>query len=326
MADDVLPANLQTVLEDYDRRADEICNKFAGALSKIQVPSRIYHYTDDRGLKGILETGQLWFTDVFRLNDPSEVSHGIDQALSILESDADKAGDDGRLFRKRFGTPVKRNIQTLAHCFVCCFSEDGDELGQWRAYADDGRGYAIGFDAKVLEEAYAYERTYLEGADHIRATFPVHYDDDALRATQTELVDETLRAVSSPEAAGLNDEMKEAFHLQLSAQLALALYNISMYFKHTGYRNEREYRFLQVFAVGQPVPNLKRRTRPYTLVKYREFDWMSVAAESLVEIVIGPSADKRVAFEFADDCLREYRPGLQPRFKSSENLYRHVGQ
>lgn len=31
-----------------------------------------------------------------------------------------------------------------------CFSLDGDVLSQWRAYADDGNGYAIGFSAKEL--------------------------------------------------------------------------------------------------------------------------------------------------------------------------------
>lgn len=31
-----------------------------------------------------------------------------------------------------------------------CFSRDGDVLSQWRAYADDGNGYAIGFNAKDL--------------------------------------------------------------------------------------------------------------------------------------------------------------------------------
>jgi hypothetical protein len=36
-------------------------------------PHIIYHYTGDVGLRGILETGQLWLTDVYGLNDPSEL-------------------------------------------------------------------------------------------------------------------------------------------------------------------------------------------------------------------------------------------------------------
>jgi Protein of unknown function (DUF2971) len=39
--------------------------------------------------------------------------------------------------------------------FALSFSATFDELGQWRAYADDGRGYALGFDTEKLEGASA---------------------------------------------------------------------------------------------------------------------------------------------------------------------------
>ena len=37
--------------------------------------------------------------------------------------------------------------------YVTCFSYQNDLLSQWRGYADDGRGAAIGFDLDVLKEA-----------------------------------------------------------------------------------------------------------------------------------------------------------------------------
>jgi hypothetical protein len=30
--------------------------------------------------------------------------------------------------------------------YIACFSENGDSLSQWRAYANDGKGVAIGFN------------------------------------------------------------------------------------------------------------------------------------------------------------------------------------
>ena len=42
---------------------------------------------------------------------------------------------------KELYNKAKPNI----HCFLCCFSGDGDTLSQWRAYANDGRGVCIGF-------------------------------------------------------------------------------------------------------------------------------------------------------------------------------------
>ncbi|WP_411728244.1 DUF2971 domain-containing protein [Methyloglobulus sp.] len=42
--------------------------------------------------------------------------------------------------------------QLIVHPFVSCFSLNGDNLGQWRTYADDGRGFAIGFRASMLKQ------------------------------------------------------------------------------------------------------------------------------------------------------------------------------
>ena len=33
-----------------------------------------------------------------------------------------------------------------------CFSESEDQLSQWRGYAQNGKGLAIGFDKRILEE------------------------------------------------------------------------------------------------------------------------------------------------------------------------------
>lgn len=38
--------------------------------------------------------------------------------------------------------------------FALCLSEKGDLLSQWRAYANDGRGVSIGFDAKILTDDF----------------------------------------------------------------------------------------------------------------------------------------------------------------------------
>ena len=38
--------------------------------------------------------------------------------------------------------------------FAFCLSEEGDLLSQWRAYADNGAGFSIGFDKEILEGIY----------------------------------------------------------------------------------------------------------------------------------------------------------------------------
>jgi hypothetical protein len=48
-----------------------------------------------------------------------------------------------------------------------------------------------------------------------------------------------------------------------------------MFFKHEAYREEREYRFQQLFRYDRAAPNVKYRQRSYSLVRYREFNWRS---------------------------------------------------
>jgi hypothetical protein len=116
-------------------------------------------------------------TDIFSMNDPSELSHGFSYAIRILKrraweakksvtaEDAGQAkelvpgnaeeranaffnkGPDGIVNQDRLADVVK--------FFALSFSATFDELGQWRAYADDGRGYALGFDTEKLEGASA---------------------------------------------------------------------------------------------------------------------------------------------------------------------------
>lgn len=58
--------------------------------------------------------------------------------------------------------PEKRDIQFLIdHMhklrltpYVCCFSREGDLLSQWRAYADDGAGFSVGFTSSWLNRKH----------------------------------------------------------------------------------------------------------------------------------------------------------------------------
>src|SRR6266446_6681063 len=85
---DAVPRDMQDALERFNDDAQEIVHSFLATLESQQPPPIVYHYTNDVGLKGILETGQLWLTDIFSLNDPSELKHGFSLASDILKSKA----------------------------------------------------------------------------------------------------------------------------------------------------------------------------------------------------------------------------------------------
>jgi hypothetical protein len=73
--EDQYPKDMQEQLDEFSSEAERLIGSFVKTLTAQRTPDRIYHYTNDIGLKGILE--KLWLTDIFELNDPSELNHGL---------------------------------------------------------------------------------------------------------------------------------------------------------------------------------------------------------------------------------------------------------
>jgi DUF2971 family protein len=92
----------------------------------------LYHYTTPEGLMGIVKNQELWATSVFFLNDIAEFKHGIELGRDHLEA--------------LFNNTEKTKDTTI---YVCSFSEEPDDLSQWRAYCPMG-GFAIGFPKERL--------------------------------------------------------------------------------------------------------------------------------------------------------------------------------
>jgi hypothetical protein len=333
-------SEIRQAVETLGKAAEAVIKEFGEAMDRQPAPPMIYHYTDYKGLRGIIEGGKIWLSDVFRLNDPKELKHGLEIGAGLLEVEAQHRGSD---LRTQFAKAVLAKLSAILqgneewhHVLssqigfglshrdfpVSCFSLDGNDLGQWRAYADDGTGYALGFDGHLLEQAFITGSASTSTTSPM--TFRVTYSDDCLRTLQTDIVTkimEIVNIITAPRARmSLDDETTEDYKERLANNLVTELMRSSMFFKHRAYQNEKEYRFLFVNH-GGPLTNLKYRERPHTLIRYKEFDWRGPAAHSLREIIVGPAANRALALPFARDCLRAYHPAIVP-VKASDIPYR----
>ena len=296
------PEDIRSVLLKFDRDADAIVSGFRDGLVKMPVPAKVFHYTDDKGLKGILGTGKIWFTDIFSLNDPSELGHSVSLASNILRENADNPVR--KLFSEKFDEfRTQGGLQAAAHFFVASFSTRGDDLSQWRAYADDGRGYVLEFNAGLLEGAFV--RT---DAQH-NSAFPIAYKDSELTGLYQRLYHLAAPLIMLPATKKLEAGVLSRYMGRLAMLLTLNVLQLAIFFKHSGYEGEQEYRFFQIFRFDHPVPNVKYRSRPDSLVRYREFDWKAAANAALTRVVLGPASDDTKAASFASDCLRAHYDG-----------------
>src|SRR5262249_47970323 len=81
------PDSLNPELQQLAKEFSDWWTARASELDKA-VRKPLFHYTDMRGMLGIINSEQIWFTSIFHLNDPSELGYGIEMAVSVLHEEA----------------------------------------------------------------------------------------------------------------------------------------------------------------------------------------------------------------------------------------------
>ena len=118
-------------------------------------PPTLYHYTDVRGLHGILESNSLRASAAYYLNDSSEIEYGrkllIDELKTWFDLNKDGEGFASLVLAGILATfsAEESKISRASNIYVSCFCEEDDVLSQWRAYGQKG-GYSLGFDTNRL--------------------------------------------------------------------------------------------------------------------------------------------------------------------------------
>jgi hypothetical protein len=295
------PADMLQAIERCSVQCDGVLSELTATVSK-QVTARwLYHYTDGPGLWGILESGHIRLTDIFGLNDPSELRHGIRHACRVLAAEAKNGHPAAKVFANRFRHALASGAEELAEFFVACFSHDGDELGQWRAYGDNGRGFALEFDGQLIEQGFIQQK----GVTASRSTFPILYLDTDLRSLCRRLAQFVIPVTALPQGRNLSNGAINEFMKQLSIVASYHAVHSALYFKHEAYKSEREFRLLEIHSANATIPGLRYRARTNSLKRYTEFPWMFENGSALRGIVIGPAADHRHAKAFVRDCLKK---------------------
>lgn len=148
----------------------------------------VYHYCSLDAFMSILSTKTIRATNIKKSNDLQEItayrnefSLGIKSACLKYKSDnpndevfAEFLQNLLNLNGLDFRQIVDDAIDNEANTYYCiCFSEKGDLLSQWRGYANDGTGVAIGFKEKYLfaptqEGIIKYHEVVYNAGDIIR--------------------------------------------------------------------------------------------------------------------------------------------------------------
>jgi hypothetical protein len=278
-----LPRALRDAIEKFGGWSDKYMRS-EGKKNTVKEP--LYHYTDGRGLKGMIESETIWFTDYRHLNDPSELSHGVETARDVMRLKATGADDFGRMFLECLGDMLSPKKYERLEFFIASFSRDKDELGQWRAYGDDGRGYVLGLRASVFDELAAHANVFIG---------PVLYETDKIMARHRLAIDkafEIFRETVDANSDLLGNEATLDQFIQEFCRVILAgvlIWNC-LTSKHNAYEREKEVRLIILGVRDKLKPKIQTRLRGNEIVPYIAEPLTVHKPQAIFEIVTGPAA------------------------------------
>jgi hypothetical protein len=315
-------ATFQRYLPELTPRQEAVAFRFDNDLGLItrclcEHPSLVlngplFHYTNEAGLRGILESGTLWLSSIRAMNDPSEHLHGMGIASKAIAAAAVHPWVDGKFKLVAEILSDYRWFAEIGDYFTVSFSREEDDLSQWRAYGADGHGFTLGFSSNELNKAF--NQIDIFGTPGIPA-FPVLYDDDLLVRVVNEIISIAIRAIASMP----RDEPEEPVVKFMYQRLASSLAWLTLFFKHPHYRSECEVRYTKPQLIAQQ-PGLKTRTGKTGKVAYIELPWRKYSPAALVSIGVGPSADFEAASNLVSHTLRN--TASTPKIRRSSIPYR----
>ena len=287
--------SLAIALESQQERALELLR----SQETEERPAVVYHYTTPGPFQKMLETGTIWASHALYLNDPSELVHINKVLLRAARELVSRARTHtARQVLEIVSGDKWLNRDEYRSVYVACFSERRDRLSQWRAYTDDGLGFAIGIDTGAHFK--------VKGQEDLEAQLlRVEYNEDK----QFEVAHAVLgRIVETLNEAGDGPNRYEDERATFNAMLTVVLLVLPMglRLKNRGFEEEEEWRLVVTDEMGWPTGGYVRyRPSRFGFTPYVEL----TAGEKLPLkcVVRGPRMQTFQARHSSNDLLLAHR-------------------
>lgn len=240
----------------------------------------VYHYCSVDTFFNIIKNSSMWLSDIEKSNDYQEcvrcrefVNKGIEE---YLKDDVETLEEWSTWYE--FGVNSNFSMKT----FCVCFSESKDKLSQWRGYAQDGKGIAIGFDKEVLEELNQISKFHV-------AFGKVIYDNPQ----------EYVQGIIADNIEKLKYKKVRNVAVELSGNYKMQF----PFVKNPGFEEEKEWRAVVCSSIGHHnIPSsenilfskVKYRTANNKLIPYIEMNFEKVKQSIIKEIFIGPKSEVEI--------------------------------
>lgn len=237
----------------------------------------IYHYCNIDSFKAIIQNKTLWLSSIYNLNDYKEIHWIKDKVSNRIKELTTKHN-----FKKY---ELFEEMYLIQHplVYVASFSQGQDLLSQWRAYANDGKGIAIGFNSE-----------YFDYTNNIKISKVLYSEEE-----QNRQIEEILDSIENFD----NSIIKTDFDCfkKICQETITKINNLAAKSKSELFKEEQEVRVIHNpiitndrknsrYNFENSISNMKFRTCHDNIIPYFElkFDKNKDNISPIVEIIKGP--------------------------------------
>lgn len=253
----------------------------------------VYHYCSVETFYNIIKNASIWLSDVEKSNDYQECVACRELVNERMQEYFNKDTQALKAWKFWYEKGVKTDY--LIRTFAACFSESEDQLSQWRGYAQNGKGLAIGFDKKILKELNAINQFYIAFGKVIYDNIENYIDD---------IVEDNIAKLKYKGIGHVALELGQNYKLKFP------------FIKNSGFREEKEWRGVVSVTIGRNgngnIPSsdkilfskIKYRVSNDRLIPYIEMNFEKVKQSIIKKILIGPKSEIKIedVFNFLYYC------------------------
>jgi len=297
------PLTTRQVFQKYTRLPPEASRTF-------------YHYTTHDGLEGILRSGGLRATYRKLMNDTGEFEYARSVVFKALDE-----------VQKRHDLPsvalsiteytllnlknMLEDTTDVSSSFCACFTVSPDHAEQWQTYAENGNGFAIGFDIPLLLK---YQKDFTKAGLEYIYCLPVLYNKKDQIDIVHRLVESGIQDLKRfADNVSQQSEYLTSLRDEITKEIVTCLLVLIDFIKSERYASEKEIRFIldanDANLAPSKVEYYKRgdKTIPFVFLNLCSPDTKRLP---LAEIKVGPNASFAQEKRYVEGMLNELGYGL----------------
>lgn len=273
-------------------------------------PGSLYHYTTGSGFLGIIQEKEIWATSIHYMNDSKEFRLAFDIARNIIQ-DVRKNRNDTILL-----DCILNHLKNGENVNVCVasFSENKDQLSQWRAYSGD-YGFSIGFRPEHLNAMAADQNFYLA---------PCIYERKEQENIIKEIINFHIEKFHEKAMVGYGDEVRDdaKYISYVISKFIEYLVGYSPIIKDRSFAEECEWRLISIPLQENHSQMAYRSGRSMIIPYFRYKLYQIDKSLQLDGVIVGPTPHTDIAIRAAWSALTKYNV-TTPRPQSSSTPYRN---